>query len=101
MLLTGLGTFYGAVPPEESARQTALGWLLARCPKPKLSQMSWDYAEQRQALVRFGGFNHFVQFVEDNESALSEAQRERLTRLLTPPKTRRRGGDTSSDCLLM
>eukprot|EP01084_Bolivina_argentea_P002804 5203_1 len=74
VLLTGLGTFYGAVSPDESARQTVLGWLLSRLPKPSISDINWDYAKLRQSLIGYGGFNHFFQYVDKHGGSLTKQQ---------------------------
>ena len=79
VLLTGLGTFYGAVSPEESARQSVIGWLLARIPKPKIQDINWNYAKLRQELIGYGGFNHFINYIlQYPDNALTKSQQQKL-----------------------
>eukprot|EP00484_Ammonia_sp_Unknown_P027641 CAMPEP_0197035170 /NCGR_PEP_ID=MMETSP1384-20130603/13035_1 /TAXON_ID=29189 /ORGANISM="Ammonia sp." /LENGTH=307 /DNA_ID=CAMNT_0042465195 /DNA_START=88 /DNA_END=1011 /DNA_ORIENTATION=+ len=83
VLLSGLGTFYGAVSPKESARQTVLGWSLARIPKASVSDMNWDFAHLRQSLIGYGGFNCFLQYIQENvETALTQKQQQQILRSL-------------------
>jgi len=82
VLLTGLGTFYGAVSGKESARQTVLGWLLGRLPKPKVSEVDWEYAKQRQSLIGYGGFNDVIRYIQENKESLTKAQQNKLAQVI-------------------
>ena len=97
VLSTGLGTFYGAVPPEESARQTVLGWLLARMPKPKMGEIDWMYANARQEFVGYGGFDHFMKYMHKNSNSLTQKQQKMLVKSVSMNTKKHRG----DDCLLM
>jgi O-acetyl-ADP-ribose deacetylase (regulator of RNase III) len=52
----GLGTFTGKVPYREAARQMALAYRNFLNPPPYIS---WQYADERQSRVRFGGDDGF------------------------------------------
>ncbi|MBL8163267.1 MAG: macro domain-containing protein [Anaerolineae bacterium] len=52
VLCPGLGTGYGKVPPREAARQMALAYRHYRHPPQRID---WQFAEQRQSDVRYGG----------------------------------------------
>jgi len=82
VLLTGLGTFYGAVSPEESARQTVLGWLLGRLPKPKLADIDWTYAKVRQSIIGYGGFNDVIRYVSEHNEVLTKTQQSKFAHSL-------------------
>ena len=83
VLLTGLGTFYGAVSAQESARQTVLGWLLGRLPKPKVVDIDWNYAKMRQSLIGYGGFNDVVRYIHENKESLTKSQQTKLAHSLS------------------
>jgi len=97
VLTTGLATFYGAVPPEESARQTVCGWLLARMPKPEIADIDWEFAKARQELVGYGGFDQFMKYIQNHCDSLTVKQQKMLQKSASKSFKKQRGGD----CLLM
>jgi len=62
MACTGFGTFYGKMPFEEAARQMYVGYRNFLHPPTRLN---WQFANQRQADVGFGGLENFMEILSE------------------------------------